>query len=201
MLLPHLRRLLLRQQPQLPFALSVVSLRSLLDHCMRASVVYHDLWTVRVTLRPGGVFTKINSSTRKKASTAHSSSDRSNKCSIRSRCSCRLGAPPVRPVQLRRRSFLRIPSNKNLFLSFCITYVHVYAHIRIYIHVRVQRIQGLVLMVFCLLILQEVVQLGGRPVEELLFTMSNYFSMGIESRIGRGFDRHRTKSQTLNKMV
>lgn len=49
--------------------------------------------------------------------------------------------------------------------------------------------------------LQEVVELAGLPVEELSFTISNYFSMGVESRIGRGFDRHRTTSQTLNKMV
>ena len=41
----------------------------------------------------------------------------------------------------------------------------------------------------------------GEPVECLGFTMSNYFSMGVESRIGRGFDRHRTKSQVFNKMV
>nr|ASN64456.1 diacylglycerol kinase 1 [Eimeria falciformis] len=95
-----------------PFDSSLHTLRSILDHCMKASVVYHDLWSVRVCLRPGGHFTKINSTTRKK----------------------------------------------------------------------------------------EVVESAGRPVEELFFTMSNYFSMGVESRIGRGFDRHRTKSQTLNKM-
>lgn len=36
---------------------------------MRASVVYHDLWAVRVTLMPGGQFTRINSTTRKKVGT------------------------------------------------------------------------------------------------------------------------------------
>ncbi|OEH79979.1 diacylglycerol kinase accessory domain domain-containing protein [Cyclospora cayetanensis] len=46
----------------------------------------------------------------------------------------------------------------------------------------------------------EVVERGRQEVKELRFTMSNYFSMGVESRIGRGFDRHRTKSRTLNKM-
>lgn len=47
-----------------------ISLRSLLDRCMRATVVYHDLWKIRVSLKPGGMFTKVNSSTRKKASGA-----------------------------------------------------------------------------------------------------------------------------------
>lgn len=32
-------------------------------------------------------------------------------------------------------------------------------------------------------------------------TMANYFSIGIESRIGIGFDRNRTKSAVLNKAV
>eukprot|EP00923_Selenidium_pygospionis_P003692 GHVN01005856.1.p1 GENE.GHVN01005856.1~~GHVN01005856.1.p1 ORF type:complete len:409 (-),score=42.53 GHVN01005856.1:614-1840(-) len=33
------------------------------------------------------------------------------------------------------------------------------------------------------------------------FTMSNYFSIGVESRIGIGFDRHRTKNQFRNKLA
>lgn len=95
-----------------PFDASLQTLRVLLDRCMRAVVVYHDLWEIRVSLKPGGLFTKINSATKEK----------------------------------------------------------------------------------------EVLKVEGLPVEELVFTMSNYFSMGVESRIGRGFDRHRTKSQTLNKV-
>ncbi|CDJ43684.1 diacylglycerol kinase, putative, partial [Eimeria tenella] len=87
-------------------------LRNIVEHCMRATVVYHDLWSVKVTLKPGGHFNRINSTTRKK----------------------------------------------------------------------------------------EVVEAEGEPVKELSFTMSNYFSMGVESRIGRGFDRYRTKSQVFNKM-
>ncbi|KAK9172850.1 Diacylglycerol kinase accessory domain protein [Cryptosporidium meleagridis] len=35
---------------------------------------------------------------------------------------------------------------------------------------------------------------------ELTFRMSNYFSVGVESRIGIGFDRYRTKNAVLNKM-
>lgn len=31
--------------------------------------------------------------------------------------------------------------------------------------------------------------------------MCNYFSIGVESRIGLGFDRKRTKSAFLNKVV
>lgn len=31
--------------------------------------------------------------------------------------------------------------------------------------------------------------------------MSNYFSIGIDARIGLGFDKHRTKSQLGNKCV
>lgn len=31
--------------------------------------------------------------------------------------------------------------------------------------------------------------------------MSNYFSMGIDSRIGLGFDKRRTKSKCCNKCV
>jgi diacylglycerol kinase (ATP) len=31
--------------------------------------------------------------------------------------------------------------------------------------------------------------------------MSNYFSIGVESRIGLGFDRHRTQSVVGNKCV
>ncbi|XP_026191610.1 diacylglycerol kinase 7 [Cyclospora cayetanensis] len=95
-----------------PFDASLNTLRKLVDCCMQASVVYHDLWHVCVTLRPGGHFTRINPVTRRK----------------------------------------------------------------------------------------EVVERGRQEVKELRFTMSNYFSMGVESRIGRGFDRHRTKSRTLNKM-
>ncbi|KFG61991.1 diacylglycerol kinase accessory domain (presumed) domain-containing protein, partial [Toxoplasma gondii RUB] len=41
----------------------------------------------------------------------------------------------------------------------------------------------------------------GRRVQKMTFVMSNYFSMGVESRIGRGFDRHRRQSQLLNKMT
>ncbi|PFH34637.1 diacylglycerol kinase accessory domain (presumed) domain-containing protein [Besnoitia besnoiti] len=41
----------------------------------------------------------------------------------------------------------------------------------------------------------------GRRMESMAFVMSNYFSMGVESRIGRGFDRHRTQSQFLNKVT
>ncbi|KAL8436773.1 hypothetical protein ACSSS7_001475 [Eimeria intestinalis] len=89
-----------------------VFLRRLVDHCMHANVMYHDLWSVNVVLKPEGFFTRINSITRQK----------------------------------------------------------------------------------------EVVVRHGQPVKELAFTMSNYFSMGVESRIGRGFDKHRTKSQALNKM-
>ncbi|KAL8275456.1 hypothetical protein Esti_000668 [Eimeria stiedai] len=95
-----------------PFDASLSTLRRLVDHCMHANVVYHDLWSVHVVLKPDGFFTRINSMTRQK----------------------------------------------------------------------------------------EVVVRHGMPVKELAFTMSNYFSMGVESRIGRGFDKHRTKSQALNKM-
>lgn len=56
-------------------------------------------------------------------------------------------------------------------------------------------------LLFIVASVQEVLKVEGLPIEELVFTMSNYFSMGVESRIGRGFDRHRTKSQTLNKVV
>lgn len=42
---------------------------------------------------------------------------------------------------------------------------------------------------------------SGGCLENMSFVMSNYFSMGVESRIGRGFDRHRSHSQLLNKMV
>ncbi|XP_055388942.1 diacylglycerol kinase A-like [Condylostylus longicornis] len=35
----------------------------------------------------------------------------------------------------------------------------------------------------------------------LRLKMCNYFSCGIESRVGIGFDRHRTKSQFFNKMM
>ncbi|CDI84710.1 diacylglycerol kinase, putative [Eimeria praecox] len=88
------------------------SLHTIVEHSMKAHVVFHDLWSVKVSLKPGGYFSRINPNTRKK----------------------------------------------------------------------------------------EVVEREGKPVQELSFTMSNYFSMGVESRIGRGFDRHRTKSQAFNKM-
>eukprot|EP00918_Siedleckia_nematoides_P025709 GHVU01055462.1.p1 GENE.GHVU01055462.1~~GHVU01055462.1.p1 ORF type:complete len:629 (+),score=103.36 GHVU01055462.1:236-2122(+) len=41
--------------------------------------------------------------------------------------------------------------------------------------------------------------LEGLP-KSVTFLMSNYFSIGVESRIGIGFDRHRTKSTVLNKL-
>lgn len=41
----------------------------------------------------------------------------------------------------------------------------------------------------------------GSPTGHLRFTMCNYFSLGVESRIGAGFERHRTASQVLNKVV
>ncbi|KAL8438882.1 hypothetical protein Efla_005362 [Eimeria flavescens] len=97
-----------------PFDASLHTLRSLVAHCMRATVVYHDLWSVNVLLKP----------------------DESSHRQTRVCCCC----------------------------------------------------------------MQEVVLRQGVPVRELAFTMSNYFSMGVESRIGRGFDKHRTKSQALNKL-
>lgn len=52
---------------------------------------------------------------------------------------------------------------------------------------------------------QSIFETPGGPRSEqscvLRLKMSNYFSCGIESRIGVGFDRYRTKSQLLNKMV
>ncbi|CDU20013.1 hypothetical protein YYC_00590 [Plasmodium yoelii 17X] len=38
-------------------------------------------------------------------------------------------------------------------------------------------------------------------VKNLKFHMTNYFSIGIDSRIGRGFERHRKNNAILNKMV
>lgn len=38
-----------------------------------------------------------------------------------------------------------------------------------------------------------------KDTTKLCVPMSNYFSMGVESRIGIGFDRHRTKSKFWNK--
>eukprot|EP00914_Ancora_sagittata_P020918 GHVO01041143.1.p1 GENE.GHVO01041143.1~~GHVO01041143.1.p1 ORF type:complete len:255 (+),score=43.67 GHVO01041143.1:592-1356(+) len=40
-----------------------------------------------------------------------------------------------------------------------------------------------------------------RPLLEKSWCMSNYFSVGVESRIGLGFDKRRTKNQIGNKMV
>eukprot|EP00922_Rhytidocystis_sp_ex-Travisia-forbesii_P051628 GHVS01076575.1.p1 GENE.GHVS01076575.1~~GHVS01076575.1.p1 ORF type:complete len:582 (-),score=169.80 GHVS01076575.1:203-1948(-) len=41
---------------------------------------------------------------------------------------------------------------------------------------------------------------GETPVMRMTFIMSNYFSIGVESRIGIGFDRYRTQSQLCNKL-
>ncbi|SBT78229.1 diacylglycerol kinase, putative [Plasmodium ovale] len=38
-------------------------------------------------------------------------------------------------------------------------------------------------------------------IKELKLCMSNYFSIGIDSRIGRGFERHRQKSAFCNKLI
>ncbi|CEL94293.1 unnamed protein product [Vitrella brassicaformis CCMP3155] len=42
---------------------------------------------------------------------------------------------------------------------------------------------------------------ASRPVVSQKFPMANYFSTGIESRIGLGFDRHRARSPFANKVV
>lgn len=39
------------------------------------------------------------------------------------------------------------------------------------------------------------------PRRTIHYKMCNYFSIGVESRIGVGFDRYRTKSAFLNKLV
>ncbi|KAF7458169.1 diacylglycerol kinase [Cryptosporidium felis] len=45
------------------------------------------------------------------------------------------------------------------------------------------------------------IEIGSNSIAtELTFRMSNYFSVGVESRIGIGFDRYRTKNAFLNKM-
>ncbi|CDJ57679.1 diacylglycerol kinase, putative [Eimeria maxima] len=49
-----------------PFDSSLHTLRSIVEHSMRARVVFHDLWSVTVSLRPGGHFSRINPHTRKK---------------------------------------------------------------------------------------------------------------------------------------
>jgi len=41
----------------------------------------------------------------------------------------------------------------------------------------------------------------GRPVKTLVKTMSNYFSIGVESAIGTQFDRQRTGSRTGNNGI
>ncbi|KJP89978.1 hypothetical protein AK88_00434 [Plasmodium fragile] len=40
-----------------------------------------------------------------------------------------------------------------------------------------------------------------KNVKVLKLCMSNYFSIGIDSRIGRGFERHRQKSAFVNKLI
>ncbi|CAD2111877.1 diacylglycerol kinase [Plasmodium vinckei petteri] len=42
---------------------------------------------------------------------------------------------------------------------------------------------------------------NNKNVKTLKFCMANYFSIGIDSRIGRGFERHRKNNAVLNKMV
>lgn len=42
---------------------------------------------------------------------------------------------------------------------------------------------------------------NGKPVTQLEFSMLNYMSLGVESRIGLGFDRNRTKNSILNRGV
>ncbi|KAI4836583.1 diacylglycerol kinase [Plasmodium brasilianum] len=42
---------------------------------------------------------------------------------------------------------------------------------------------------------------NNETVRKLKLCMSNYFSIGIGSRIGRGFERHRKKSAFLNKLI
>ncbi|SCM08451.1 diacylglycerol kinase, putative [Plasmodium chabaudi chabaudi] len=42
---------------------------------------------------------------------------------------------------------------------------------------------------------------NNKNVKVLKFCMANYFSIGIDSRIGRGFERHRKTNAALNKMV
>ena len=41
----------------------------------------------------------------------------------------------------------------------------------------------------------------GKPVKTMIKTMSNYFSIGVESAIGVQFDRQRTGSRTINKGI
>ncbi|KAF4745480.1 hypothetical protein FOZ62_020783, partial [Perkinsus olseni] len=41
----------------------------------------------------------------------------------------------------------------------------------------------------------------GEILRHLMKPICNYFSVGVESRVGLGFDKHRTKSQLLNKAV
>lgn len=40
----------------------------------------------------------------------------------------------------------------------------------------------------------------GSPLRSATYCLCNYFSIGVESRIGVGFDRYRTRSQFLNKL-
>ncbi|KAF4689911.1 hypothetical protein FOZ60_001013 [Perkinsus olseni] len=40
-----------------------------------------------------------------------------------------------------------------------------------------------------------------RPLKTLAKPMCNYFSTGVESRLGLGFDRNRKKSQFANKLL
>ncbi|GAW82371.1 diacylglycerol kinase [Plasmodium gonderi] len=42
---------------------------------------------------------------------------------------------------------------------------------------------------------------NNKNIKTLKLCMSNYFSIGIESRIGRGFERHRQKSAFVNKLI
>ncbi|CRG94912.1 diacylglycerol kinase, putative [Plasmodium gallinaceum] len=48
---------------------------------------------------------------------------------------------------------------------------------------------------------KETLKENNENITELKLCMSNYFSIGIDSRIGRGFERHRKKNALCNKIV
>ncbi|CRH01209.1 diacylglycerol kinase, putative [Plasmodium relictum] len=48
---------------------------------------------------------------------------------------------------------------------------------------------------------KETLKENNENIKKLKLCMSNYFSIGIDSRIGRGFERHRKKNALCNKVV
>ncbi|KAF8822274.1 diacylglycerol kinase accessory domain (presumed) domain-containing protein [Cardiosporidium cionae] len=154
-----------------PFGRSLKVLRNLIAVIFSSKVVSHDLWNINVEINATGQFSKIDSKSRQNILGLSENW-------VFSLHFAWLFNWKAVVVNWDESVYILMPS---IFLFLC----------------------ALKFILFHPVSTKDlnVVLVEDQKEKKLTFLMGNYFSIGIESRIGRGFDRNRAHNRFLNKMM